>query len=146
MTKAKRLPKKQYEYFYSKVPRLAVDLVIQSSDGIVLSKRDIPPAKGKWHLSGGSMLFGENIYQTIDRIAKEETGLSVTMDKLLGIIEYSNKNAIGQSIALVYLVHPKKGTLTGSWQAEKIIYFTTLPKNTIKELGKFLVENKLISR
>lgn len=74
MTKPKRLPSKEFKYLYGKVPRLCVDVVIQSKDGVVLSKRDIPPAKGMWHIPGGTVLFGESLEKAAKESPKKKPG------------------------------------------------------------------------
>jgi len=59
MTKIRKLSKRDYYRIYSLVPRLTIDLIIFHNDGLVLSRRDIPPCKGMWHLPGGTVLLGE---------------------------------------------------------------------------------------
>ena len=58
-------------------------------DKILLIKRNTVPFKGYWALPGGRMEPGENIEQTIVREVKEETGLDVVIDRVVG--EYIEK-------------------------------------------------------
>jgi ADP-ribose pyrophosphatase YjhB (NUDIX family) len=53
----------------------------------VLSKRNIEPEKGKWHFPGGTILLDEKLSNTINHIAKEETGLKLEVIKILDTIE-----------------------------------------------------------
>lgn len=138
MTKPKRLPSKEFKYLYGKVPRLCVDVVIQSEDGVVLSKRDIPPAKGMWHIPGGTVLFGESLENAVKRIAKEETGLIIKVVKMVSYIEYSPIHALNHSIGLAFSCKVYSGKLKGCYQAKEIKFFKTIPKNTIPEQEKFL--------
>ena len=62
---------KEFNQIYAKIPRLCIDLIIQTKDSVVLSKRDISPAKGKWHLPGGTVYFNEKLTDTIDRVPRE---------------------------------------------------------------------------
>ncbi len=140
----KRLPYDEFIAIYNKVPRLCVDLVVQKDNRIVLSKRDIPPSIGMWHLPGGTLLMSETIKEAAARVAKEEANLEIEIIKTLGVIEYFKEHSIGQSIGLVLLVKPISGELQGSKQAKEIQYFDHLPESTIEEQKKFLIEQKLL--
>lgn len=144
----KRLPQKEFKYIYSRVPRLCVDLIIQSDEGIILAKRDIPPALGFWHLPGGTILLGENIEQALKRVAQREVHLEIETQELLGVIEYSKEIAPGhsQSIALAYLVKVVGGKLSGSKEAKDVKFFKELPDKIIPEQKLFLSKNVKIFR
>ncbi len=45
----KYLPFEEFQEIYSKVPRLCVEVVLRSDEGIMLTKRTINPWKGMWH-------------------------------------------------------------------------------------------------
>lgn len=143
-TKIKKLPFKEFQAIYNRVPRFCVDLVIQGKRGVVLSKRDIPPAKGLWHLPGGTLLFREKISNAITRVALEETGLKVKIVRLIGIIEYSKASGLGHSIGAAYLLRVIGGKLHGSKQASEINYFNVAPDRTIHEQVDFLTQHGLI--
>lgn len=106
------LSESDYNFIYSRAPRICVDLVIKTRKGIFLTKRDIQPYKGKWHLPGGRVRFRESIETAIDRIAKQEIGSPVVIKKLLGFMEFPrevqdcNKR---HSISLAFLVVPSFG-------------------------------------
>lgn len=143
--KPKKLPKKEFDKIYSKVPRLTVEVIIKTKDGILLSKRSIEPFKGMWHMTGGTVRFSEKLESTALRVAYEETGLRVKFIKNLGILDYGflvkgNMHVV----AVCFLVKPVAGKLKGSYQGEELKYFKKLPQNTIKEQVKFLRENNLI--
>jgi ADP-ribose pyrophosphatase YjhB (NUDIX family) len=144
MAKPKRLPYKEFISIYKKVPRVGVDLVIRTSQGVLLTKRDIKPAKGKWHLPGGTVLRGEKLKDAIDRIAFEETGLKLKIKKIIGVAEYLSQNdATGHTVCTVFLLTPTSGELRGSFQAKTLKYFNKLPKDTLKEHREFLNANRL---
>ena len=45
------LPQEEFEWIFSRVPRLTVELVITAPRrGVLLSLREIEPCKGLWHL------------------------------------------------------------------------------------------------
>jgi len=104
----------EFTTIYHKVPRVAVDIVIKTKQGALLTKRVIPSFKGMWHIPGGTILFKEPILHAINRIAKDELGIKVKVIKHLGVIEYL-----------------KEGTPRGSNQAKEIGYFKRPPKNCV---------------
>ena len=138
------MPFNEFKEIYRKVPRLCVDIIVKTEEGIVLAKRDIPPAKGMWHIPGGTVLMDETNEEAVKRVAKEELGLQVEIDRLLGVIEYFKEFAFGQSTGIVYLVRITGGNLRGSKDAEEVGFFKTIPENTIPEQVKFLREQLMI--
>lgn len=135
---AKKLPLEEFQYIYSKVPRLCVDVVLKTEEGILFSKRDIPPAQGMWHLPGGTVYFGETHEEAVKRVAKEEMGIEVKVIRCLGVIEYGMKFSTGWSTAVAYLVEQTGGEFSGSYQAKELKFFKDIPENTIPEPAKFL--------
>lgn len=135
----KRIPLDEFKAIYNRVPRLCVEVVISKDGGVVLSKRDVSPAKGMWHIPGGTVLFGETLEGAVKRVAKEELGVKVKVGKIIDVIEYRpNKYAFGHAVGIAFLTHITSGTLTGSNQAQNVEVFTTIPENTIPEQGRFL--------
>jgi len=122
MGKVKKLPEKQYYKIYSMVPRMTIDLIIFYKDGIILSKRDIPPCKGMWHLPGGTILLGERLSKAAVRISREEVGLTIKPIGIIGVKEYSGRAAFGQAIALVFIAEGISGKLRGNEYARGLLY------------------------
>lgn len=60
---------------------------------ILLVKRGTVPFRGYWALPGGRMEAGESIEQTVVREVKEETGLDVQVERVIG--EYVEKGVEG---------------------------------------------------
>ena len=141
MTDKKPFSPEEFKTIYSKVPRLCVDLIIKTLEGIVLTLRDIAPYKGKWHFPGGTVLYGEKVTDTIRRIAKEEIGVSVNVEKLLGYIEYPSEEkdrGFGYTITMAFLCSSAGTEMKPNEQASAIKAFKELPDNMIEEQKAFL--------
>lgn len=131
---ARKLPYKIFRSIYSKVPRLCVELVIKDRRGVLMTLRAIKPAKGCWHLPGGTVLFQESIDDAVRRVAKEELNLNVSVKRLLAILEYRKTGSVlGHAVSLVFLVKPVRGKLKLDRQASKFGYFKKFPKKSLKE-------------
>lgn len=133
--KPKKLAFKDYISVYKKVPRICVDVIIKTPDGgVVLARRDIPPAKGKWHIPGSTILMNETFEDTIARVTKKEVGAKVKPKEIIGVTYYSGKESSGQAIALAYLTEFISGNLKGSnYHGKEVKVFKSIPKNTITE-------------
>ncbi|SDA14140.1 ADP-ribose pyrophosphatase YjhB, NUDIX family [Ruminococcus sp. YE71] len=90
--------------------RGAAGAAITDSEGrILLVKRcDC----GKWGIPGGLMEFGETMAQTAVREAKEETGLDIVIDSLVGVYSgYFSRTADRQPITCLFAAHAVGGEL-----------------------------------
>lgn len=103
------LSDKDYNFIYSNSPRICVDLVIRKGRKTFLTKRNIQPYKGTWHLPGGRVRFREKIESAIQRIAKTEIGCFVKVKKPLGYMEFLRERQNGNkrhSISIAFLCEP----------------------------------------
>lgn len=137
--KFQRLPYDEFMAIYHKVPRATVDLIISTKEGVLLTKRAIPPYKGMWHIPGGTILFSEPIKHAIDRVAQDELGVKVKIIKLLGVVEYFEEDG-RHTVSNAYLIEIGSGKLRGSKQGEEIKFFNKVPSNCIPAQKKFLKE------
>lgn len=143
--KSNWLNDKEFNSIYSKVPRLCIDLVINTEKGVLFTKRVIEPYKGKWHLPGGSVLLKEKIEDAAKRIAMNELNIKIEPVRILGIIEYLNEgNESRHSIGLAFLAKIKSGVINLNNQAESFIFSKNAPENTIFEQEEFLKRMRLI--
>jgi len=138
-----RLSYKEFMSIYHKVPRAAIDIVVQTPQGIILTKRSIPPFVGMWHICGGTILFMEPIDHAINRIIQDELGIKVKIIKPLGIIEYFNDDG-RHTISNAFLAKMAEGELRGSKQGREFAVFNQLPDNLIPEQKAFLAKNRFI--
>ena len=140
----KRLPSEEFNRIYSKVPRLCVDIVVKSSEGILLTKRAIPPSIGYWHIPGGTIMHGETLEQAVKRVAEKELGVDVKIIKILGATEFlSDKTTImGHAVSIPHLVKVISGKIKLDNQASEYRFFKKIPGKTIPEHKKFLESYK----
>lgn len=130
------LSDEDYNFIYSRSPRVCVDLLIRNSEGeILLTKRDIEPYKDHWHLPGGRIKFRETVNEAIKRIAKSELGIELPEGVIIGYCEYLEEVQGGNPRHSISLIHnfeyngesPKDG-----------IFFKNLPDIIIPEQKKWL--------
>ncbi len=143
----KRLSHKRFKEIYSRVPRLCVDIIVQTPRGIILTLRNIEPWKGYWHIPGGTVMYQESIEHAVKRVAKEELGVNVEIKTMVGYLEYPSERKMrswGQSVCLEFLVKIKSGKLRGSRQGEKFGIFKKAPAKMIVEQKQFLRKTNLL--
>ncbi len=135
------LPKAEFDAIYTRVPRLTVEVLISLPDGLVLTRRDIEPCIGLWHVPGGTVRFGEPLHDAVRRVAADETGLEVEADALAGYIEYPKMHADGYPgwpVGMAFTTRVTGGSLAGSSQGAEIACHRTVPGDIIEEQGEFL--------
>lgn len=87
-----------------KTPLVAADAIIELSghDGaVVLIERRNPPHG--WALPGGFVDPGETVEQAAVREAREETGLEVRLEALLGCYSAPGRDPRGPTVSLVFV-------------------------------------------
>lgn len=68
-------------------PQIAVGAVVVDSGRLLMVRRGREPAKGLWSVPGGKVEKGEYLNAAVRREVREETGLEIRIDRLLGIHE-----------------------------------------------------------
>ncbi len=103
------------------VPASAV-VVADKDSNLLLVKRNVEPKKGYWSLAGGFMELFETPEESALRELKEETGISGTIKKLLGV--KANKSDLYGTVLIVgYLVTDYHGDLIPGDDAEDVAFF-----------------------
>jgi len=131
----------EFADIYSKVPRLTAEVVCTTADGVVLTKRAIKPAKGQWHLPGGTVHFGEHLHDAVRRVARCELGIAVTVGRLLGYIEYPSllrDGYRGWPVGVAFEATPTGRLLVTDEQADEVSWFRSVPPGTLPEQAAFL--------
>ena len=140
------LSEQEFHEIYAKVPRLTVEVVIQSPLGILLTIRTGGPCSGLWHIPGGTVRFGEPLVAAVTRVASMELGLEVEAGPLLGYIEYPSHylGGLDSPVGIAFLCHvdvdvdlTADGTSGRGW-------FTAPPEPMHTEQVDFLTEHGLL--
>ena len=113
-----------------KNPALTVDAIIVDEDKIVLVQRLNNPYKDYWALPGGFVEYGEKVEDATIREAKEETGLDIELNKLVGVYSDANRDPRGHTVSVVYMASIVGGQLKSDSDAKDVQYFE------ISELNK----------
>lgn len=103
---------------YPLQPIVGVGALIIHDRKLLLVKRGVEPAKGKWSVPGGAVELGERIRDALLREVKEECGLDVeiALARPLDAIDSITMTKEGRLryhyVLLQFLVQPKGGTLS----------------------------------
>lgn len=112
----------------------AASAVVPDAQGRILLHRRTD--NGLWALPGGAMNIGESISETVVREVKEETGLDVQPDSIIGI--YTNPNHIiafsdgevRQEFSLCFSCTISGGALRVSEESDAVAFFS--PQETAR--------------
>ncbi|MFZ5564505.1 MAG: NUDIX hydrolase [Thermodesulfobacteriota bacterium] len=104
------------------VPATAV-VVADPASGILLVRRSVEPKKGEWCLPGGFIELAEAPDRGALRELTEETGITGTIDVLLGV-ETNNSDTYGTVLIVGYLVTRYTGDPIPGDDAEDVAFFT----------------------
>ncbi|PID51895.1 MAG: NTP pyrophosphohydrolase [Candidatus Moraniibacteriota bacterium] len=114
----------------------AIACIVNSKNEILLQKRGDDGHENLWGLPGGALEINESFADALLRETKEETGLNVTIESLIGI--YSDYHATytngdkSQTIAAAFLCSPQNETFKiDGKETLKLQYFA---KNDIPKL------------
>jgi 8-oxo-dGTP diphosphatase len=109
-------------------PKVAAGALIVRDGAILLNQRDIDPGLGKWGLPAGYVDLGERVEEAAIREVKEETGLDVSLEGLLGV--YSNLER--GVVLVVYCASVCGGELRAGHETRAVGFFAP---NALPELA-----------
>ena len=101
-------------------PKLVAGCLVIDAGKVLLLRRGNWPALGKWTFPGGYVDFGENASEAAIRETREEVGMRVALDGLLGV--FSDEKSPALTI-VVYLAKPGTEPPTISEEASEVRYF-----------------------
>lgn len=106
--------------------RVSVYAVIIEEGRVLLAHRnDID----WWNLPGGGMEAGETVEEALIREVREETGLEVAVERLVGVYSKPQKN----EVVLALRCHITGGTLSATEESRECRFFApnAMPRNTL---------------
>lgn len=115
-----------------KTPLLTVDAVITDPErGVALIRRKNPPCAGRWALPGGFVEVGEECEAACLREIREETGLEVSVVKLVGVYSRPDRDPRGHTVSVVFLCRVRGGELEGADDASAAAWFADVTGLTL---------------
>lgn len=103
--------------------KLVSDVVVEHQGKVLLIKRGHAPFKGHWALPGGFVDDGETAEQAAVREVKEETGLDVTLNRIITVGSDPNRDPRGHHVSVVFLATPKSFELQTSEETPEVNWF-----------------------
>ena len=101
-------------------PKLMVDVIIPSEEGIVLVRRGSGPFEGQWALPGGFVEVGETVEAAAVRETEEETGLAVEIARLVGVYSDPERDPRGHNVSVAFLARVVGGDLVAASDAAEV--------------------------
>ena len=129
MKNFKRAPKNLFKKFGDYFPYSTVDVIIRDDKSFLLAKRTIEPYRNYWNFVGGVIFKTEKLHETVKRVAKEEAGLEVKIEKFLGV--YENPVIVRHDLSHVFMVTISKGKIKLDFQSNEIKFFKVPPKKIV---------------
>ncbi|MBI3859439.1 MAG: NUDIX hydrolase [Thaumarchaeota archaeon] len=98
---------------YPTRPLVGAGAVVHRRHKVLLIRRKFPPNEGLWALPGGLVEIGEKVESAVLREVKEETGLKVSLERLLNVsteIHLDFRGGVRYHYVLVdYVASARKG-------------------------------------
>lgn len=107
VSEPKRLVCQDCSFIFYQDPKVVAGTVIPLDGGIVLLKRGVEPALGKWVFPGGYVDRGESVQDAAVRETKEESQLDVQLGPLLNVYSYARS----PNVIVVYVADVIGGEL-----------------------------------
>lgn len=95
-------------------PSLTADGILAIGGKMLLVKRKNDPFRGRYALPGGFVEYGETVEDCVIREIREETGLIVSIDRLLGVYSAPGRDPRGHTVSAVFVLTSRGGPLTDS--------------------------------
>ncbi len=97
-------------------PKVAAGAVVTLDGRVVLLRRAIDPSIGRWVFPGGYVDRGEPTTAAAIRETREEVGLDVTVEDLLGVYSYVDVPVV----LVVYTARVVGGKLNGNSECQEV--------------------------
>lgn len=114
-------------------PKVAVGAIVAREGRILLTRRAHDPGRGLWGLPAGYMEWDERVEDATVREVREESGLDVRLERLVGVYSYPARGLV----LVVYEAAIVGGELRASEESEAVEFFApdalpalAFPENT----------------
>ena len=118
-------------WIYFADPKVAAAALVEKDGRILLVRRTNEPQRGKWSLPAGFVDAGEDPARAAERECLEETGLTVRVTSLVGVIA-GQEEAKGADIVIIYRAEILSGEVSAGDDADRAEFF---PRGDLPELA-----------
>jgi ADP-ribose pyrophosphatase YjhB (NUDIX family) len=108
------------EFIFYMTQKVVAGTIPWRDGKLLLTRRAIDPAHGKWTFPGGYVDWGETVDAAALRETWEETGLTVRLGGLIGVYSYPNAPVV----IVVYRARVLGGTLTLCHENDRLEWVT----------------------
>jgi 8-oxo-dGTP diphosphatase len=119
-TEPKRLVCLNCSFIFYQDPKVVVGTIFNLNGGVVLLKRGVEPAVGKWVFPGGYVDRGESVQEAAIRETKEESQIDVKLGPLLNVYSYPRS----PNVIIVYVAEVVSGKLAAGDESVEARVFT----------------------
>jgi len=149
-TEPKRLVCLNCSFIFYQDPKVVAGTIFTLDGRIVLLKRGVEPAMGKWVFPGGYVDRGESVHEAAIRETKEESQMDVKLGPLLNVYSYPRS----PNIIVVYAAEAVGGELAAGDESVEARVFAPaeIPwndlafdstKDALKDYIKLYVKQKM---
>ena len=107
---------------------VGIGAIIIEDSRVLLIKRGHPPLMGEWSIPGGMLELAETVRQAAIREAREETGLTVDAEELLGVFDRVIRDDQGRVqyhyVLIDFLCRRTGGEVRAAGDADDARWFT----------------------
>jgi ADP-ribose pyrophosphatase YjhB (NUDIX family) len=107
-------------FIFYQDPKVVAGTIFTLEGGIVLLKRGVEPAMGKWVFPGGYVDRGESVQEAAVRETREESQMDVKLGSLLNVYSYPRS----PNVIVVYTADVVSGELAAGDESVEAGVFT----------------------
>lgn len=109
-------------FVFYRNPVVGAGALVETDGQVVLVQRGVEPKVGYWSLPSGYVEADELAEEAVVREMKEETGLDIEVDDMLGVYTFGREPQTG--VLLLYSAHTTGGKLRAGDDAQEVRLFS----------------------
>ena len=82
------IPESTFGACLDALPQVCVEVLLERDGAFLVARRTNEPASGEWFWPGSRLYKGERLVDAARRVAREELGVEVTVDKRVGVYSH----------------------------------------------------------